>query len=48
MTRRVRLAPMWPRLHAVYCADTGLYLAALLTEDARAAYVARWGWEVVQ
>ena len=44
--RRVRLAPM-PPLHAVWCADTGLYLAAFISVETRDWYVRRWGWEVV-
>ncbi len=46
MIRRVRLAPM-PPLFAVWCADTGLYLAAFLTTAGRDWYVAREGWKVV-
>lgn len=34
-------------LYAVRCAETGLWLAGLLTEANRAEYVKRNGWEVV-
>lgn len=48
MTRRVRLTRDG-RLYAVICADTGLWLAGLLSAENRAAYLARWPWwEVVE
>lgn len=48
MTRRVRLIRDG-QLYAVVCAETGLWLAGLLSEANRAAYLARWpGWEVVE
>jgi len=46
MTRRVTYARHWA-LYAVIDKETGLWLAGLLTEAARAAYVARNGYEVV-
>lgn len=47
MTRRVRLSREHG-LYAVRCADTGLWLAGLLTDANRALYLS-WqaGWEVV-
>lgn len=48
MMRRVRLIRDGA-LYAVVCADTGLWLAGLLSEKSRALYLARWpGWEVVE
>jgi hypothetical protein len=48
MTRRVRLTRD-ARLYAVICADTGLWLAGLLSEENRALYLSWWpGWEVVE
>lgn len=46
MIQRVRLIRDGA-LYAVLCADSGLWLAGLLSASNRAAYVARWGWEVV-
>jgi len=47
VTRRVRLARDG-RLYAVLCADTGLWLAGLLSAENRALYLSRWpAWEVV-
>lgn len=48
MTHRVRLIRDGA-LYAVICADTGLWLAGLLSAENRAAYLTRWpGWEVVE
>ena len=47
MTRRVRLARDG-QLYTVTDADTGLYLAGLLSDANRALYLSWWpGWEVV-
>jgi hypothetical protein len=48
MVMRVRLIRDGA-LYAVVCADTGMWLAGLLSADNRALYLLWWpGWEVVQ
>ena len=48
MTRRVRLTRDG-RLYAVVCADTGLWLAGLLSEENRRLYLfLHPDWEVVE
>lgn len=48
MTRRVRLTRDG-QLYAVICADTGLWLAGLLSEESRRLYLfLHPEWEVVE
>lgn len=50
MTRRVRRVHLRrdDQLYAVVCADTGVWLAGLLSAENRALYLSWWpGWEVV-